>query len=363
MSQDEFRHLSEILSHYDLGELVGYTPDERGTVNTSYTLDALLDGRPRRYFLRRYKKGIKEEELVFEHAVINHLTGRGFDLVSRVYPTRDGGTYLKQEGDGMSFYAIFEFLLGEDKYTWVDPCCEPGEVASAATALARFHQAVGNWQPQGKRDEPRIVELIPTLPQTIETILESGIGTVFDDYLLANAGMIDRHLTSVLDTLHQPDYRSLPELVIHCDYHPGNLKFSNGEVVGMFDFDWSKIDKRCFDVALGLVYFFSSWGGQDEGVLHLDGVARFLRAYQDAFEYPHATGALNPLEVRFLPAMIAAGNLYVMNWALQDYAHKSVDPHEYLIYLRHHVSMIAWLQQPANLDHLESAIAASSFLV
>lgn len=57
----------------------------------------------------------------------------------------------------------------------------------------------------------------------------------------------------------------MSHLVIHGDYHPGNVKFQDGKVSGIFDFDWSNADLRCFDVAIALLYFCSVWNGIDAG--------------------------------------------------------------------------------------------------
>ena len=44
----------------------------------------------------------------------------------------------------------------------------------------------------------------------------------------------------------------MPHCAIHCDFHPGNLKYENNRVVGIFDFDWSKIDLRLFDLRMAV---------------------------------------------------------------------------------------------------------------
>ncbi len=140
MIPDPSIELREILSQYALGELLGYEKDVRGTVNTSYTIETATPAGKKRNFLRRYKWWIKEEELIFEHSVITHLMENGFDLVAGVLKTRDGRTYIRREDEGgAAFYAIFEFLRGEDKYTWIDPGCEASEIRSSAVTLARFH--------------------------------------------------------------------------------------------------------------------------------------------------------------------------------------------------------------------------------
>jgi homoserine kinase type II len=98
----------------------------------------------------------------------------------------------------------------------------------------------------------------------------------------------------------------------------------------MFDFDWSKLDARIFDVGLAMVYFFLSWDEADNGALRLDELELFLNAYQNKLADGYGIGPLTPEEQVHLPELIAAANLYVMNWALQDYYHKPV-PREYLV--------------------------------
>ncbi len=81
--------LREILSHYDLGELVDCEKNERGFVNTSYAICMMAAGERRRFFLRKYKQGIGEEELRFEHSLIEHLVEAGAP-VARIHHTRSG---------------------------------------------------------------------------------------------------------------------------------------------------------------------------------------------------------------------------------------------------------------------------------
>jgi homoserine kinase type II len=140
--------LEEIISkHYAIGELVDYEQLLLGYVNISYVIETVINGKRNKYFLRRYKKGIREEEVEFEHSVIKHLVKKDFNLVARVISTRDGKTFVKQfedrsdkdKGEGV-FYAVFDFLPGEDKYTWITPCDE--ELKNAAAVLAQFHNAV-----------------------------------------------------------------------------------------------------------------------------------------------------------------------------------------------------------------------------
>jgi homoserine kinase type II len=219
---------------------------------------------------------------------------------------------------------------------------------------------MAGWKAQGMRQEPRILELLPTLPGKIDAVLDQKKGTVIDTYLSQNLRLVNRHIEAIIETLEQPRFAQLPQVVAHCDYHPGNLKFNQGEVVGLFDFDWSKIETRTFDIGLALVYFFSSWKPETDGQLRLEDISLFLKAYQAALQGDTKVGPLTDAEQQSLPFMVQAGNLYVLNWALLDCNQKDVDADEYLGYLRHHVRMIPWIEDQENRAQIEAAIAAAS---
>lgn len=331
----------EVLGHYDLGELAAFEKNERGFVNTSFAIETLADGVRTRRFFRRYKVGVKEEELLFEHSVIERLVAQGSPPVARIAKTREGKTFVKRAGGEIPvFYAIFDFLPGDDRYTWVAPHCVHSELVSAAQVLAQFHSAVSDLKPAGLRAEPRIVDLLPQLSQYVAESQFRSKRTAFDQCLLEHKDLIQESVARMLDVLNKPEVRDLPQLVVHCDYHPGNLKFQGEQVSGLFDFDWSKIDARAFDVGLALWYFFASWDGERDGELLLEPLEVFVDAYQEAFLGMPGVGPLSSAELRHLPDMIAAGNLYILNWTIQDYYHKDVDPREYLVYLRHSVNFL-----------------------
>lgn len=357
MKSDTFLELNQILASYDLGQLADLEKNERGYVNASFAIDTVIAGKRQRYFLRKYKRGVREEELIFEHSVIDHLLQKNFNQVARVIKTRDGRSYVRQEDyQGPIFYAIFEYLQGEDKYTWINPACEVGELKSAAALLAGFHNAVFDWIPQGRRSEPKIVDILPELYKTVGGWQTLSKGSVLDSYLLDNQARLLEAIAQTTQFIGLPDNRQIIQLVVHCDYHPGNLKFYEGQAVGVFDFDWSKLDARCFDLGLALFYFFCSWEAQTDGLLHLPRLATFLEAYQGALRGVSGVGPLTPAEQACLPWMIAAGSLYVLNWTIQDYLHKDVDIGEYLVYLKHCVNQVYWLEDMQNRARLEGAL-------
>lgn len=360
MSMTSLSELDEILSQYDLGLPAGSELNDRGFVNTSYVITTSgPSGEQKTYFLRKYKPGIQEEELVFEHTLIRHLADKKLCPVAWVYPTRSGKPYLaRYEGAGGSeirYYAIFDFLPGEDRYTWIYPRCTTAEVQNSAAVMARFHRALVDLKPQGKRFEAKILDLLPEILQSVQDIPQQSKGTIFDAYLLENLNLILDNLRETIAVLSEPGSQSMPQMPIHCDFHPGNLKFDGDQVTALFDFDWSKVDYRCFDVALALFYFFTSWETED-GCFRLEEAASFLKAYQETLLGTQTPGPMDKNELKYLPYMISAANLYVLNWTLLDFYNKNVDPQEYLVFLAHGVEFIRWFTRAGNLQELEGMV-------
>jgi homoserine kinase type II len=360
MNNATLTELAEILSQYDLGQPTGSELNDRGFVNTSYAITTNNSaGEQKTYFLRKYKPGIQEAELIFEHSLMRHLAGKGVCPVAWVHPTRAGQPYLaRMEGEAdpqIRYYAIFDFLPGEDRYTWINPRCTAAEIANSAVVFARFHSALFDWSPQGMRFEAKILDLLPQILEGLERIKGRSKGTIFDDYLHANLELLLHNARTTLAALSEADVNQMPQMVIHCDYHPGNLKFEGDQVTALFDFDWSKVDYRCFDVGLALFYFFTSWEAED-GQFRLEDASLFLKAYQETLMKEQAPGPLDANELKYLPAMLNAANIYVLNWTLEDFYNKTADPHEYLPFLAHAVELIRWMSQEDHADQLVEMI-------
>ncbi len=338
--------ISNVLANYDIGKLVDFERNERGYVNTSYAIKTIRAGVIKKFFLRRYRPGIQQEELTFEHAVISHALDRNFALVAKVFKTKQGTTYCikypQANRNQPVFYAIFEFLPGEDKYTWIDPRCSLRELKNSAAVLAQFHHVVADLIPNGRKFEPKILDFLPQVVANLNSSRKFSKGTVFDAYLGEYLSLLVDSFEAFQQSLASSVVSNGLQIVIHNDFHPGNLKFFQEQVVGLFDFDGSKIDLRCFDVALALWYFFTSWKGEEDGKMRIDECKNFLETYQLTLQGMSHLNPLNQVELLYLPMMINAANLYILNWTVTDYHAKDVDPEEYLIYLQHNVNFARW---------------------
>lgn len=348
------RQIEEIVDDdYDLGRVVRAERIFGGYVNASFAVWTRTGSGEHRYFVRKYNRAITEREVRFEHALLTHLADHGFDLVSTVFPNRHGGTFVTREEvvDGAPvtvFFGVFRLLEGEDKYTWVQNRLTDKEYDSAARVLAQFHHSAFAFDPGDlAREQPPIMEFVPTLAGTFKECAAQSDGTAFDDFFLGK-------LPAILDVIAkgvevESQLGGLPVTPVHCDYHPGNQKWVDEQVAGLFDFDWSKLDYRVFDVALAVVYFCSSWEGPDQGELRRDKAAVFVRAYQDEAARWANPGPMSARELAVLPRMIANANLFVLNWDVTYYyADADPDVDEYMVYLTENVTLMESIE-----DHID----------
>ena len=156
--------------------------------------------------------------------------------------------------------------------------------------------------------------------------------------------------------MEKGEYKKLIQLVIHCDYHPGNLKFQNGQITGLFDFDWSKVDLRSFDLALAMTYFCVVWEGEQDGDFQLNKVTVFLDAYQGILRNTPDLEPICDIELGFLPYLIGASNIYILYWTIRDFYDTEGDPQEYLIYLQHSIRFMKWLENKDNWKQLARTV-------
>jgi len=334
-----------IETHYDLGKVIEVYEIFGGYVNRSFGAIIEKDGVQKPYFVRRYKRGITDNEVMFEHKLIDFSIANGLPMGAGLYRTKNKTTFVKMSsGETLDYYAIYQFLPGEDKYTWDNPNSNDLETASSAEVLAIFHNASRKFDPQGtERVEPKIMEFLPTRIAVYTECAQKDLDTKYHKYYLKNVDDI----LAVIKTSQIPDeiWHKMPLNPCHNDFHPGNLKYTNNKAVGLFDFDWSKIDLRLFDVCLAMAYFCPSWDSETDGMLHLDKCAVFLKAYQAKMKELGGLGPLNELEKQYFPTMMAAANVYLLNWDITAYyVGTDLNEYEYIAYLSHNVKLMKWIE-------------------
>jgi homoserine kinase type II len=348
--------VSIIESEYATGPVVGVEQLYGGYTNLSFAVSVFRGGEIHKLFFRKYWLGVTPDVIEFEHAFLAHVISQGADFVAGVISTREGRGYVRRVEvvggvEREFYYAAFDFIGGLDKYSWINNYLTAGELLSAGAALAVLHAASHDFSPDGlplPRDV--VTDVVPRLSGLLADCIHRAEQCCYCRYFLRNApdilGEIDR-VTAILGEV--PD---MPLIGVHGDFHPGNQKYFNDRIVGIFDFDRANIDLRIFDVALAIIYFCSVWGGDDDGSLCLDRMAVFLRGYQGRAGEDTLPGAMDAVELEHFPAMLAAANLVLIKWATADSffaGEKECDSAEYLSYLRHHVRLMRWIRENAGI--------------
>jgi len=103
----------------------------------------------------------------------------------------------------------------------------------------------------------------------------------------------------------QKTYLKLPKSIIHGDYTLSNLKFSNKEVVGVFDFDTAREEIRAYDLTRTDLY-------EIDEKLEFDSFINLINTYQNLSLHP-----LNNLELESFPYLIALAFLHKLFWLVR----------------------------------------------
>ena len=277
----------DVLSEYDLGT-VHEVSEAGGTAGKTWKVIAASG----EYFLRlRGVRTSTESRLRFDHGLRLHLIAHGVPTASAVQ-TKTGDRWVIQGG---RVYDLYPFIAGRP----FDPDSER-EIANAACALAEFHKAAGDYKPLSPQTEA--IAQYTTLgfsDQVSDRMDDPGLQIInmLEVRKLAAGSddqeLVDRCIARVehsVDTYAGAAYDRLTGWIIHGDYTPANLLFSEkGEIVGVFDFDWAVPGARCRDVADGL-YFFATqpreidssdiWSLTAAADFDMNRCEIFLKAYQ-----------------------------------------------------------------------------------
>ena len=293
-----------VLDAYDIGQVDAIT-FAGGTAGGTWRVES---GGGVYFLRRRGARTSSRARLEFDHGLRGHLVAQGLPTAAAV-PTRDDRRWVRTDS---GVYELYPFVSGRS----FDPD-STAEVADAARTLARFHQIAKPYRTASVAPEPvaqytalgfsdavsdRMDDPALLLENTVavRALAPTDVGRAVVDRCVARAEAMRLAYAG-------PAYAALAGWIIHGDYTPANLLFSDeGRVVGVFDLDWAVPGARCRDVADGL-YFFATrprridssdiWSLTDAAEFAPDRCVVFLRAHQEVS--PLADCELDALPVAF----------------------------------------------------------------
>ncbi len=284
-----------------------------GTANAAVVVDT-PDGRL--ILRRRNPRYARADWARFDQALFAHLRARGIPAPEPVLAPDGHGWVVHHE----QLYELFHFIEGEQHRSG-----DARELAAAGRLLAQVHAAGGDFEPPVDKPWPRfhppmlsrdgLCELLEHArdhdePAERVQVLEQALGLAI----------------TLVRRLPDDAYRALPATVVHGDYHPANLKFLRGRVVGLFDWDWASHQPRMVDLADGLLFFCAV---RDAPVVAGD-IWSLTSAFSIDAERAHVFGAayrdeggLDAVDLGALPDLMRCRWLYCR----VDAAQRKVEPH------------------------------------
>lgn len=258
-----------------------------GTAGRTWRVDTAAGPR---FLRRRGPRTSSPHRIAFDHGLRDHLIAHDFPTAAPL-PTTLGERCVRLD-DG-----VYE------AYPWVDGCSLRPEFAAearvpAAEALARFHTIAANYNGVCERTVPQFGHYPRPVPESdrfdCPTAFFGAVGQLQEwvaDDAERSAMVRARQWVAWLYSVYSgKTWRRLPIGIIHGDYNAANLLFDpDGQVAGVFDFDWAWRDTRVRDVGEGLFFFGATREAATDGgsIWSLtvcprfdeDGMLSFLRAY------------------------------------------------------------------------------------
>lgn len=239
--------LAVVLSHYDVGVIKSANEYPRG----SRQAPKLLLSSPRgRYLLKRRATGKDDPfKVAFAHALVSHLRTREFPTPALLGTRDEDNSMLQLHG---RVYEMWEHVDGE-RY---DGSLE--QTTRAGWTLAAFHEAVEDFQtewnpPAGSyHDSQNVRTGLNAIPSTTAEH-DSVVG--HEAELLNLTQNLQDLYDEAAGAVNRAGFHDWPSMIVHGDWHPGNMLFKGERVCAVLDFDAARLQPRIIDIAYGMLQF------------------------------------------------------------------------------------------------------------
>jgi Ser/Thr protein kinase RdoA (MazF antagonist) len=241
----------------------------------------------------RPRTGLKAR-LAAQHTFVAYLAGSGFPAIPPL-STADGRTFATIGGD---VYDVYPFVEGERAKP-------PGKahVALAARALSTFHKLTHGYNRAGM-NRPDLREQFFRRVGRFGSLATAVPLTEANSDLSANVNYLKSALIETEQRVRELNYEKLPRVIVHGDFHSGNLLFRSNQLVAVLDFDSSRPDARAADVAVALLKLTRSEAGLDPQLL-----SGFVSAYGGVTFWQEAEWRALPLLIETYVALRAVRRL------------------------------------------------------
>jgi len=347
----------------------------RGKINRTYKIEGVTDDFP--IIFRKYNSAKTVSDIEFEHRIMHYLQeSDSFKYSGSVIPTDDGMTFVTEKAKDAihGFYAVFEYLPGDDRYTLTENNLTLIECQSFATVFTQLHVVLSLFPDAFVLRKPRVNDQIPmmidklSIPHQAFSLLaigpEAPKHNSFRDIWLSNETIFAEEFGFVAQASERQ--KGIPEMLIWKDGHGGNVKWAPTQetVQHVFDFDWSTKDSRLFDLAFTLSALSSILEKNSKcGSFDFQKFKTVLEFYLSGLKDNKTSriSFLTDAELDSLEIEIRKINLYLLDWVHTDYFQKcksdlNFDPTYHVEYLDHVCKSVLWIQDTTNQSILNDVI-------
>lgn len=226
-----------VASHYALGAITDVRPFHRGSRRSPKLLIRCEKGL---VILKRLAPGRDDtSHVASSHEVQKTLAAAGFPLPRLAHVRHGTATFVEHNG---RVYELFEAVRGFGYDQSAEQTFDAGRV------LAQFHAVLTGtrlaWDREGASFHRHAgVATALRAMRSRDHVSPAAADALAEAYMRAG---------------HQADAAGMagwPVGLIHGDWHPGNMAFNGGSVVGVFDYDTLRMAPRAIDVAMGGLQF------------------------------------------------------------------------------------------------------------
>jgi Ser/Thr protein kinase RdoA (MazF antagonist) len=234
--------LERVLDCYDIGKIHQLEPLSAGNRRAPKVVVTSEQGK---FLLKRRSRG-KDDlyRVAFGHSVQLHLAQNNFPVTTLIATKEDNNTILQLDHH---IYELFSFISGV-RY---DSSAEA--TRDAGRQMARFHELLSSFNYDllmplrgSFHDSGGVRSHLKTIASEKKAPVEPMKYTA--DKLM---GLYEKASVRV----NALGFDSWPELIVHGDWHPGNMLFAERKVAAVLDFDSVKIAPAVTDLANGALQF------------------------------------------------------------------------------------------------------------
>lgn len=268
--------LATVLSHYDVGVIESLRAYPRGSRRSP---KMRIKSRRGDFLLKRRAPGADDPyRVAFAHDLQLSLQQRGYPVPGLIGTRDDNNSMLQLNG---RTYEMFHYIHGTR--------CDGTVAASGEVGrtLGRLHRLVASYQPaydppvgsfHGASEIDAKMALITPAVCSVEPQVDR-------QEIAAIAEFLRRAYHDAAKRVDDLGFRSWPRGVVHGDWHPGNLLFGDRSIVGVLDFDSSRMEPRVIDVANGALQFSMRMAAAEDPMTWPEGLdAGVMRALAQGYD-------------------------------------------------------------------------------